>query len=116
MYCSSASTNPNSFIGGTWTQIKDKFILAAGDQYTAGSTGGEATHTLTVSEMPSHRHWMWQNPTAGRGAGNYDGKGYVAQVSVTTAGGYAYTNYEGGGNAHNNMPPYVVYYCFERTA
>ena len=36
---------------GTWEQIKDVFLLAAGDTYSAGSTGGEATHTLTVAEF-----------------------------------------------------------------
>lgn len=38
-------TSPASFIGGTWERIKDRFILAAGDTYAAGSTGGESTHT-----------------------------------------------------------------------
>ena len=42
--------------GGTWTQIKDRFILAAGDSYSNGATGGAATVTLTVSNMPSHSH------------------------------------------------------------
>ncbi|OEC87903.1 MULTISPECIES: phage baseplate protein [Methanobacterium] len=50
--------NPNSLSGwkGTWTQIKDKFTLAAGDIYTAGQTGGSATHTLTEAQMPVHKH------------------------------------------------------------
>ena len=42
--------------GGIWTQIKDRFILAAGDYYSNGATGGAATVTLTVSNMPSHSH------------------------------------------------------------
>lgn len=42
--------------GGTWEQIKDTFILAAGDTYKAGTTGGEATHILTTDEMPAHNH------------------------------------------------------------
>lgn len=42
--------------GGTWEQIKDTFILAVGDTYAIGSSGGEASHTLTVNEMPSHGH------------------------------------------------------------
>ena len=45
LYISNDPTSPASFIGGTWEQIKDRFILAAGDTYAAGSTGGEATHT-----------------------------------------------------------------------
>ena len=56
IYWSSKNTNPSTLFGGTWTQIKDKFILAAGDSYSNGATGGAATVTLTVSNMPSHTH------------------------------------------------------------
>ena len=56
IYWSSNNTNPSTLFGGTWTQIKDRFILAAGDSYSNGATGGAATVTLTVSNMPSHKH------------------------------------------------------------
>lgn len=55
-YWSSNATNPSSIFGGTWEQVKDRFVLAAGDNYKVGATGGEASHTLTVNEMPSHSH------------------------------------------------------------
>ena len=56
VYISAGSESPASLFGGTWEQIKDRFLLAAGSSYTAGATGGAATVTLTVSEMPSHDH------------------------------------------------------------
>ena len=56
IYMSVNSTSPATLFGGTWTQIKDTFLLSAGDTYTAGDTGGEATHTLTSGEMPIHNH------------------------------------------------------------
>ena len=56
IYWSSKNTNPGTLFGGTWQQIKDRFILAAGDSYSNGATGGAATVTLTVSNMPSHSH------------------------------------------------------------
>lgn len=56
LYISEKSTDPGTLFGGTWVRIKDKFILAAGDSYNAGSTGGEATHTLTEPELPRHCH------------------------------------------------------------
>ena len=56
IYWSSKNTNPGTLFGGTWVQIKDRFILAAGDSYSNGATGGAATVTLTVSNMPSHSH------------------------------------------------------------
>ena len=57
IYMSIEPTNPLNLFGvGEWVQIQDCFLLAAGSSYTAGSTGGEAQHALTISEMPSHNH------------------------------------------------------------
>ena len=55
IYMSVNSTNPGNLFGGTWERIKDRFLLAAGDTYAAGSTGGEAKHALSVDELPEHR-------------------------------------------------------------
>lgn len=56
IYMSVNSTDPSTLFGGTWERLKDRFLLSAGDSYTAGNTGGEATHKLTTTEMPSHTH------------------------------------------------------------
>lgn len=57
LYWSSKSTNPATLFGGTWVQIKDRFVLACGDTYTSvDATGGASTVTLSVSNMPSHTH------------------------------------------------------------
>lgn len=63
IYTSTKNTNPAATLGGTWTQIKDRFLLCAGDSYSAGATGGSATHahttgshTLTIAETPTHTH------------------------------------------------------------
>lgn len=116
IYMSVSSTNPSSLFGGTWTRIKDTFLLCAGDEYAAGSTGGAATHKLTEDEIPSHTHWVWKNPSAGLGAGEYGFEAYLAQSKVSTAGLHGVTSPTGGGNAHNNMPPYIAVYVWQRTA
>lgn len=56
IYMSVNSTSPSSLFGGTWVQLKDRFLLGAGDTYSNGATGGAATHTLTAAEMPGHTH------------------------------------------------------------
>lgn len=57
IYMSANSIDPGTlFAGTTWEQLKDRFLLGAGDTYTAGDTGGSASHTLTTDEMPSHNH------------------------------------------------------------
>lgn len=57
LYWSSKDTDPSTLFGGTWVQIKDRFVLACGDTYnTTGATGGASTVTLSVENMPSHNH------------------------------------------------------------
>ena len=111
IYMSVNSTSPATLFGGTWIQIKDKFLLSAGDTYTAGNTGGEATHTLTTDEIPSHSHrtkWKTGSQTASSSVITWEGSSTAWQYSSTEA--------TGGGQAHNNMPPYLVVYVWERTA
>ena len=58
MYLNSTdNTNPATLFGfGTWASVVDVCIVGAGNSYNLGATGGEATHVLTVPEMPSHSH------------------------------------------------------------
>lgn len=56
LYWSSQSTDPSILFGGTWTQIKDCFVWAKGDNDTVNATGGAKTVTLAVANLPSHNH------------------------------------------------------------
>lgn len=56
IYISVNDTNPSSIFGGTWEKVEDRFLLASGDTYNNGATGGEAEHTLTEREIPWHSH------------------------------------------------------------
>lgn len=56
LYWSSNDKDPSLLFGGTWTQIKDTFILSAGDKYKAGATGGASTVQLTELNLPAHKH------------------------------------------------------------
>lgn len=114
IYMSVNSASPATLFGGTWERIKDQFLLAAGDKYAAGKTGGEATHTLTENEIPAHRHSIWF-PNAGgeqSAAIGYPEAGskntWYAEASKTAGAG--------GGAAHNNMPPYLTVCVWKRTA
>lgn len=117
IYLSVNSTNPENLFGGTWEQIKDKFLLSAGDNYSAGSTGGEAQHTLTVGEMPSHGHTVQTFPYAGSNSSYYQvstNVGGNVDPNTNWTGGFA--NNTGGSRPHNNMPPYLTVYMWVRTA
>lgn len=120
LYWSSNATSPASIFGGTWTQIKDKFILTVGSTYANGATGGAATHTLTVSQMPSHRHMFYIDLTKTVNVPAYNmyfktTAFSISDTAVARANENGMTN-TGSGQAHNNMPPYIAKYCWERTA
>lgn len=84
IYLSVNNVNPGTIFGGTWEQIQDRFLLAAGSTYAGGATGGTASHThtsaahthttaehtLTEAEMPSHRHTPSNYDTAGSETGH----------------------------------------------
>ena len=85
IYMSVASTDPGSVMPGTtWARLKDKFLLGAGDTYTAGNTGGSATHTLTTNEMPSHNHsFTGSSVTSGGISANHSHSGTSGNQSAS---------------------------------
>jgi len=56
IYMSVANVNPATLFGGTWEELTGRFLLGRSTARAAGTTGGEESHTLTASEMPSHTH------------------------------------------------------------
>lgn len=120
IYLSTAATNPGTLFGGTWQAIEGRFLLAAGGVYAAGSTGGEAAHTLTIEEMPIHHH-LWAAKGWPQGEVNPDwlppNKVYPYRYVDNSISIYEETTQDaGGGQSHNNMPPYLVVYVWKRTA
>lgn len=112
-----AEYDPNTaYPGTTWERIQDRFILAAGDTYAAGSTGGAAEVTLTVDQMPAHNH----KPSIGNETGSSWARYLVYNDSNN---GFAWidadnpntvTSTVGGDQPHNNMPPYIAVYIWKR--
>ena len=118
--------NPNTTWGGTWIKTANgRCLIGENDTYPLGSTGGEATHTLTVEEMPAHKH----------GAGKYTGfeltntsmrsadsgtqqvqQVLIANTDSLVASNRLETNASGADAAHNNMQPYLAVNIWERTA
>ena len=114
-YTNDANFSPNVSFNGTWEQIKDTFLLAAGDTYIGGTSGGEATHKLTVNEMPSHKHDL--RAPSGNIAASGGGIGNEFVVSDTQGKSLPKWTVAAGGNAaHNNMPPYIVVYVWKRVS
>lgn len=128
IYLSVSGTDPGNLFGGIWARITDCFLLAASDPngttvtYTAGDTGGEATHTLTKAELPAEGVGLTTN---------YNGTDYPVKLYASNAAGgsqwpiatygpngVAAINTEnlGSGQAHENMPPYLAVYVWKRTA
>jgi microcystin-dependent protein len=113
IYTSFEKTDPGSIFGGTWEPIVDKFIYGRGTNYALNSTGGEATHKLTVAEMPAHTHGASYTTTASNASTTYR---YLKRTSLASYSTKPTTptTAVGGNVAHENMPPYVVAYAWQR--
>lgn len=109
-------------IGTTWgagdgstsfnlPDLRNRMPVGAGDDYTLASKGGEKEHTLTVNEMPAHTHGI-------SGDGNMEfANGYptlMGNPDGDNNGNWKPTDSTGGGEPHNNMPPYAgTYYIIK---
>ena len=117
IYMSVNNTSPANLFGGKWEQIKDTFLLACGDTYKNGETGGEATHTLTIDEMPVHNHDI---STSGDNNMIWTKIGSCQSGTgvscVNDWGNGLHIENSGGGQPHNNMPPYLAVFVWKRTA
>jgi len=107
--------------------LRDRFIVGAGNSYVVAATGGEATHTLTVSEIPSHSHTascstngahthiyskgqFVNNGQGGSGYGVWAATPYV-DTATSSSGDHNHTitiGSTGGNAAHENRPPYYA--------
>lgn len=147
IYMSTVSTNPATLFGfGRWEAMPAGRVLLAqgksswGTTYNAGSSGGEATHKLTVGELPTHSHTG--NINTKNLSGTFisksverDSSGIVSNISTNKVGnssggsgntGTEYTinashthtiviNNIGSSQAHNNIQPYIAVYIWKRT-
>lgn len=100
-YISSVSTSPATLFGGTWVQVQDRMILAAGTKYSAGTlvnpaTGGSETKSLTIQNIPSHTHTF----TTGS-AGNHT---HTVSGSTQSAGAHTHvvSGTTGGAGSHSH--------------
>ena len=115
IYMSVNATDPSKLFSGTaWEKLEGRFLLGSSSTYANGATGGEATHTLTAVEMPTHRHSIYY-PNAGGPYGDAnisypEGSG----VNKTWQAEMCKTEIAGDGVAHNNMPPYLVVNMWKR--
>ena len=113
----SVSTNPATLLGfGTWTAFGTGRTMVGIDASqtefdTAEETGGAKTHTLTIDEMPSHNH---NNPKGCKPPTNANDVD-ITGGNGTTITDNIVTDNTGGGQAHNNLQPYIVVYMWKRT-
>lgn len=145
LYTSFNSTSPAVTIGGTWTQIKDCFLVAAGGNYAVGSTGGTTTHThtsaahthttaghtLTINEIPNHNHNIYcgygETMNGTSDAFRYQfwatsSLGWKNFLIQSTGGGASHSHGNTGSTtpaatgSSSNLPPYKAIYMWQRTA
>lgn len=116
IYININDVNPSTLFGGTWERIKDMFLLSSGDIFAVGEQGGEATHTLSIDEMPEHTHSYFRakltnNETAVSAGNTFPGLNFS-----TTPAYIATSEPQGATQPHNNMPPYLAVCVYKRIA
>lgn len=113
IYISTNKTSPATLFGGKWSEIHGAFLFANSALHQAGEIGGEEEHTLTVAEMPSHQHSI---PFPNSAGPEEAAIGYPADSGINKSWGAEMCNTQSAGNgvAHNNMPPYLSVYMWER--
>lgn len=113
----SATFNPQTTWGGTWIKTASgRCLIGANNTYPIGSVGGESSHTLTVNELPPHKHKIsrvnwYDTPQSGGLNNSYAEKSYLKVDGTINMSGET-----GNGNSHNNMQPYLSVNIWERTA
>lgn len=120
----STAAQVEAAFGGTWVAWGAGRVPVGVDTNdsafdTVEETGGEKTHTLTTAEMPAHTHpaneqWVGY---ADSNTWLYIGGGSGSEFQTQTyANSGRTTQSEGGGDAHNNLQPYITCYMYKRTA
>jgi len=118
LYTSTLATNPGTLLGtGTWAAFGAGRVMVGLDSGdtdfdTVEETGGAKTVTLTEAQMPAHVHGELAPTTASGGAMRF---AVDTNASGSVAAGLN-TASAGSGEAHPNLPPYIVVYMWKRTA
>lgn len=123
IYITTTSTNPSSYLGGTWAQFgQGRTLVGMGSNGTTSystvqATGGSDSVTLTLSQVPAHSHtarWYGSSyqGTYGDTFGGFNSQGHGTWQDYT----YIQTNSQGGGGSHENRMPYITVYFWRRTA
>lgn len=123
VYLSIYSTNPSTYFGGTWQQFgQGRMLVGVGTgtdvngqsrTFSSQITGGEYTHALTIDEMPAHNHSF---DTGGVSVASGSKYNRVYNASSYSANHTYQSTPRGGGQAHNNLPPFIAVYMWVRTS
>ena len=112
IYMSVNNINPAEFFGGTWEQIKDKFLLACSDTYKNGSFGGSVSHVIKQENLPARTtmalHYAGGLLSYSQWTGGQVGSGFYN--SCLNDFGLA------SDKPISHMPPYLAVYVWKRTA
>lgn len=107
--------SPAARYGGSWEKVTDRFPIGAGGSYPLESTGGEANVTLTVEQVPPHNHQMkYYNNESSPPSGNDWVPAARRNTGYNVLGGDTLDT--GGGQAHNNLPPYIAVNIWRKVA
>lgn len=118
IYLSVSETSPASLFGGTWERIKDRFLLAAGDTYAAGETGGKSDHyhdagNLGAQIQLGNNYIRYKNHDVDSYTSNWNMSLSATETAGGTSCGSA-VDVIGKTASETNLPPYLTVYVWQR--
>lgn len=138
IYMSLNSTSPATLFGGTWSQMKDRFLIGAGNSYSLNTTGGATTSKIQEKNIPVMPVWMNYKPGGNYSRSKNDTSAYVVHIGMqgtattvypaSTTGVWPVNGMQYGNRGYDAhvgcndsealsiMPPYIAVYIWKRTA
>jgi microcystin-dependent protein len=105
LWSGAANAIPNGYVlcdgNNSTPDLRDRFVVGAGNNYAVDATGGADSVTLTLNQIPSHTHGYDRATQRNVADGGVNGA-YVSSLTSATSGS------AGGGQAHENRPPYYA--------
>ena len=135
VYISVNNTNPTTYFGGTWEQIKDRFLLCCGSTYAAGSTGGSKTHQhkygfqyggfyrdIALEQNGNSGLLNYSNSSdfsltgGGSSAGSYTAEINNGSESAMKSTSMSHYRMTANTSATSTLPPYLAVYVWKRVS
>jgi hypothetical protein len=120
IYLTASAVSPSTSFGGSWVRYAEGKCLFGVDDtdtdFALETTGGVKEVVLTEAQMPSHTHTFGDKVRTTGTDGGHHSYNFIQPIIAGITSQNNTTDATGGGQAHENLPPYIAIYIWKRTA